>query len=255
MAKNKNETEWVEPLSPECQQWWAAARPKAWWVIQIPYALWHMLLEGFSEGGREGMGWEAWEREGWWGARVGWRGGGGEVKGVGVGGRALTNRSVNGGKGCWWVLVHTPYRRTQPPPPGHREREHRKETRGGTERRTTGDKTQGKTGIRYCRDACIVSAFTNGLVNMGRTSTVFSTQHTNLVLTQRQKSSENEDTDDVSESRWRSQGDRTTYQILPLGDKVGVVCVCVCKPTAVISGTGLKAVIGAFTRAVLTPLE
>lgn len=126
MAKNKNETEWVEPLSPECQQWWAAARPKAWWVIQIPYALWHMLLEGFLEGG-EGMGWEAWEREGWQGARVLEGGGGG-----GVGGACF---DISFGK--WWKELltspsaHTLQKDTTPSSWRQREIESTRRKQGG----------------------------------------------------------------------------------------------------------------------------
>ena len=149
-AKNKDGIGWVEPLSPQRRGWWAwAACPEAWWVIQIPYALWHMLLEGL--GGWLGVG-----EVGWGEKRRSVRGGG-ETRGGGRG-RAFfffSYHSVNGGKGCWRVLLHTPYRRTQPPPPGDREREHRKETEGEKEDTTTGDKTQGNTGVRYWRETCV----------------------------------------------------------------------------------------------------
>lgn len=70
----------------------------------------------------------------------------------------------------WWErggvlmspIAHTPYRRTQPPPPGDREREHRKEMGegGGVKNRRhnhVGDKTQGKTGVRYWRrETCVL---------------------------------------------------------------------------------------------------
>lgn len=214
MAKNKNETEWVEPLSPECQQWWVAARPKAWWVIQIPYALWHMLLEGFLEEG-EGMGWEARERERWRGARVcvgGWRG-------------VCFDISV----GKWWKgLLTSPSAHTlqkDTTPSSWRQRERAQEgNKGETESKTTGDKTQAKTGVRYCRDTCIRRLrFHRWTHQQERTSTVFYIQHTNLihkdkhVKHKQNKSSENDDTSDVSERRWRSKCDRTTCQILPLG--------------------------------------
>lgn len=44
-TKNKDGFWWFELASPEYCGWWAgAACPEGWWVIQIPYALWHMLL-------------------------------------------------------------------------------------------------------------------------------------------------------------------------------------------------------------------
>lgn len=106
---------------------------------------------------------------------------------VGGEGRAFDISFGKGRKGCWRLLAHTPYRRTQPPPPGDREREQRKETMGETENRTTGDKMQGKTGVRYYTDACIRRLHFHQLTRQqGRTSTVFYIQHTNLVFTHRQ---------------------------------------------------------------------
>lgn len=213
MAKNKDETEWVEPLSPECQQWWAAARPKAWWVILIPYALWHMLLEGF---------WE-WERvqgekhrnvEGWRGAR-----GGGE-------GVLLTYRSVNGGK----ELLTSPNAHTlqkDTTPSSWRQRESTERKQGGTERGRQETKTQGKTGVRYCRNSCIwVLRLHRQTRQQGRTSTVFYIQHTNLIVTHRQTcqtqaEQENDDIDEVTERKWGLKGDRRTFSIRLLSSVCG----------------------------------
>lgn len=155
MAKNKDEIEWVEPLSPECQQWWAAARPKAWWVILIPYALWHMLLEGF---------WE-WERvRGEKHRNVG--GGGEHVRGGG--GVLLTYRSVKGGK----ELLTSPNAHTlqkDTTPSSWKQRESTERKQGGTER--GGDRRQ-KRKARQELDtagthASGFSGSTDGLVNRG----------------------------------------------------------------------------------------
>lgn len=124
-AKNKDGIRWFEPLSPESRGWWAwAACPEGWWVIQIPYALWHMLLEGLR---------------GWGGVRSV------QAWGVERGKRVcffFWYYLVNGEKGCWQILLHTPYRRTQPPPPGDREREHKKEM--GGKQKTQRQKTKRK---------------------------------------------------------------------------------------------------------------
>lgn len=116
VAKNKNETEWVEPLSAECQQWWAAAHPQAWWVIQIPYALWHMPLEGFGKErgyGVRSMG--AWEVE--------------HVS-VGEGGGACFDISF----GKWWEgLLTSPSKHTlqkDTTPSSWRHRERKRESTG-----------------------------------------------------------------------------------------------------------------------------
>lgn len=130
-AKNKNGIVWVEPLSPERWGWWAwAACPEGWWVIQIPYALWHMRLEGSGGGVKQRS-----VRSG----RKARRGGG------------VLFRIINEGKGCWRVLNHTPYRRTQPPPPGDRERA-QKEMGRGTEDTTKKTKRKTRQVLRYGRE-------------------------------------------------------------------------------------------------------
>lgn len=78
--------------------------------------------------------------------------GGREARGRG---RAFSYHLVNGGKGCWRVLNHTPYRRTQPPPPGDRERRSTERKWGGSRRHDEGDKTQSKTGVRHSRQTCM----------------------------------------------------------------------------------------------------
>lgn len=66
----------------------------------------------------------------------------------------LTYHSVNGGK----ELLKSPNTHLTE---GHNpllletERESTGRKQGQTERGTTGDKTQGETGVRYCRDTCI----------------------------------------------------------------------------------------------------
>lgn len=88
-------------------------------------------------------------------------------------------------------IGHTPYRRTQPPPPGDRQREDRKGKQGagarggrgggGREQKTQrqGDKTQkGKTGVRYRKErnmhvsreearVCLFSGPTDRQLNSG----------------------------------------------------------------------------------------
>lgn len=142
----------------------------------------------------------------------------------GGGGCALTYQSVNGGKGCWRVLAHTPYKRTQPPPPGDREREHRRETKGKQKAKRQETKRKPRQALDTAEThASVVSASTDGLINRREHQQFFYIQHTNLihkdkhVKHKQNKSSENDDTSDVSERRWRSKCDRTTCQILPLG--------------------------------------
>lgn len=88
-------------------------------------------------------------------------GGGGGWRGC-----ALTYQSVNGGKGCWRVLAHTPYKRTQPPPPGDREREHRRETKGKQKAKRQETKRKPRQALDTAEThASVVSASTDGLIN------------------------------------------------------------------------------------------
>lgn len=130
---------------------------------------------GGVSGVGEGAGWEAQERGGWRGAR-----GGGE-------GVLLTYRSVNGGK----ELLTSPNAHTlqkDTTPSSWRQRESTERKQGGTERGGRQEtKTQGETGVRYCRNTCIwVLRLHRRTRQQGRTSTVFYVQHTNLIVTHRQ---------------------------------------------------------------------
>lgn len=128
----------------------------------------------------------------------------------------------------WWEglltspSAHTLQKDTTPSSWRQREREHRKETRG----KQRAERQETKCKARQALDtaethASVVSVSTDGLVNGGEHQQSFSSNtqiwysHKNKhVILKQNKSSENEDTDDVSEERWRSKGDRTTCQIL-----------------------------------------
>lgn len=117
-----------------------------WWVKQFPVPkVWEMssLAEGLmSSSGSVRSVAHAAEHEGV-------RGGVGSVwrRRAGEGFAVISGEDDGGGEkerknGSY---LHTPYRRTQPPPPGDRQREYRKETgTGGEEQKTQrqGDRTQ-----------------------------------------------------------------------------------------------------------------